>query len=118
MNHHKKRFEHTIKFLKNVLPAPATILDLGTRNAFSEIMEENGYKVYNTEGEDFDLIPEIVKKYKIAENCGGADPRHFSTIFRNFARRAKMRKNVIFHSLIFWPIFGSSGDRFFTHMVI
>ena len=65
MSHHKKRYDHTIEFLKNVLPAPATILDLGTRNAFSEIMEKNGYTVYNTEGEDFDLIPEIVKKYKV-----------------------------------------------------
>ena len=65
MSHHKKRYDHTIEFLKNVLPAPATILDLGTRNAFSEIMEQNGYIVYNTEGEDFDLIPEIVKKYEV-----------------------------------------------------
>ena len=65
MSHHKKRYDHTIEFLKNVLPAPATILDLGTRNTFSEIMEKNGYTVYNTEGEDFDLIPEIVKKYKV-----------------------------------------------------
>ncbi|VAW19732.1 FIG00652927: hypothetical protein [hydrothermal vent metagenome] len=60
-----KRYEHTLKFLQNVLPAPATILDLGVRNPFSEIMEQNGYKVYNTNGEDLDLLPQIVKNYNV-----------------------------------------------------
>ncbi len=60
-----KRYHHTLKFLKSVLPAPATILDLGVRNPFSEIMEQNGYKVFNTSGEDLDLVPEIVNKYNI-----------------------------------------------------
>jgi len=61
----RKRYRHTLDFLKSVLPAPATILDLGVRNPFSEIMEQNGYKVYNTLGEDLDEVPEIVKKYDI-----------------------------------------------------
>jgi len=60
-----KRYNHTLEFLQNVLPAPATILDLGVRNPFTEIMEKNGYTVYNTEGEDLDLLPEIVKNYKV-----------------------------------------------------
>ena len=65
MSHHNKRYNHTLKFLQKVLPAPATILDLGTRNVFSEIMEQHGYTVYNTEGEDLDLSPESVKKYNV-----------------------------------------------------
>jgi len=60
-----KRYNHTIDFLKSVLPAPAKILDLGVRNPFSEIMEQNGYTVYNTEGEDLDVLPELVKKYDV-----------------------------------------------------
>ncbi|AMC12114.1 methyltransferase [Lutibacter profundi] len=60
-----KRYAHTLKFLQEVLPAPATILDLGVRNPFSEIMEENGYTVFNTEGEDLDELPEVVKKYNV-----------------------------------------------------
>lgn len=60
-----KRYEHTIAFLQKVLPAPATVLDLGIRNPFSEIMEQHGYTVYNTKGEDLDLLPDIVKKYKV-----------------------------------------------------
>ena len=65
MSHHNKRYNHTIEFLKNVLPSHATILDLGTRNVFSEIMEKHGYTVFNTKGEDLDLQPEVVKEYKI-----------------------------------------------------
>ncbi len=65
MSHHNKRYNHTLEFLQKVIPAPATILDLGTRNAFTEIMEQNGYTVYNTEGEDLDLLPDTVKKYEV-----------------------------------------------------
>ncbi|MFK8059603.1 MAG: methyltransferase [Polaribacter sp.] len=60
-----KRYEHTLAFLQKVAPAPATILDLGIRNPFAKIMEENGYTVINTEGEDLDILPEIVKKHKV-----------------------------------------------------
>ncbi|PHS53782.1 MAG: methyltransferase [Lutibacter sp.] len=60
-----KRYRKTLIFLQSVLPAPATILDLGVCNPFSEIMKKNGYKVYNTSGEDLDLLPEIVKKYNV-----------------------------------------------------
>lgn len=62
---HQKRYAKTLEFLQKVVPAPATILDLGTRNAFTEIMEQNGYTVFNTSGEDLDLQPEVVKEYKV-----------------------------------------------------
>lgn len=61
----EKRYRHTLEFLKEVLPAPATVLDLGVRNPFSEIMEQNGYTVFNTSGEDLDEIPEIVKEFNV-----------------------------------------------------
>ena len=51
----KKRYNHTLAFLQSVLPAPATILDLGVRNELSEILEAHGYTVYNTSGEDLDF---------------------------------------------------------------
>ena len=60
-----RRYNLTLAFLKKNLPSPATILDLGVRNPFSEIMEANGYKVLNTEGEDLDLLPDIVKKHDV-----------------------------------------------------
>ncbi|MDO3694419.1 methyltransferase [Wenyingzhuangia sp. chi5] len=60
-----KRYKYTLEFLQKVLPAPAVVLDLGIRNPFTEIMEENGYTVYNTSGEDLDELPEIVNKEKV-----------------------------------------------------
>ena len=63
--HHQRRYNLTLRFLQKVLPAPATILDLGVKNPFSEIIEQNGYTVFNTSGEDLDILPEIVKKYNV-----------------------------------------------------
>jgi len=60
-----KRYAHTLKFLQKHVSESSVILDLGIRNPFSEIMEEHGYKVFNTNGEDLDLLPEIVKEYKV-----------------------------------------------------
>lgn len=60
-----KRYNHTIDFLQSVLPAPATILDLGVRNEFSEIMETYGYTVYNTQGEDLDFDYKNVRNYEV-----------------------------------------------------
>ncbi|MFV0248702.1 MAG: methyltransferase [Tenacibaculum sp.] len=59
----KKRYKHTLIFLKSKIAAPAKILDLGVRNSFSEIMQQNGYTVFNTNGEDLDLLPNLVKEY-------------------------------------------------------
>lgn len=61
----KKRYSRTIDFLQSVLPAPATLLDLGVRNELSEIMESYGYKVINTAGEDLDKDLDVVKKSEV-----------------------------------------------------
>ena len=53
------RYKKTLKMLNEVCPSPNVIFDLGVRNPFSEIMEKNNYKVYNTSGQDFDLDPNI-----------------------------------------------------------
>ncbi len=49
-----KRFNLTLAFLKKHINTTETILDLGVPNPFSKIMEENGYTVINTKGEDLD----------------------------------------------------------------
>lgn len=49
-----KRFNLTLAFLKKHIATSETIFDLGVPNPFSKIMEENGYKVINTSGEDLD----------------------------------------------------------------
>jgi len=49
-----KRFNLTLQFLKKHIKPSETILDLGVPNPFSKIMEDNGYAVINTKGEDVD----------------------------------------------------------------
>ncbi len=61
----KKRYNHTVEFLQSVLPAPATILDLGVRNELSEILENHGYTVYNTSGEDLDFDYKSVLDFEV-----------------------------------------------------
>jgi len=51
------RYNKTLKMLNEVCPSPSVIFDLGIRNPFSNIMEKNNYKVYNTSGQDFDTNP-------------------------------------------------------------
>lgn len=51
----KKRYKNTLSFLKKHISTSETILDLGLENPFSQIMQENGYSVENTWGEDLDL---------------------------------------------------------------
>jgi len=56
-NFPNKRYAHTIKFLKEVIPdiTDESILDLGVRNPFVDLMEKEGYQIRNTSGEDLDL---------------------------------------------------------------
>ena len=49
-----KRYRLTLQFLKKHIPTSESILDLGVKNPFSEIMVSEGYQVQNTEGEDLD----------------------------------------------------------------
>lgn len=49
-----KRFKLTLEFLKKHISTSDTILDLGVKNPFSEIMTSEGYTIENTKGEDLD----------------------------------------------------------------
>jgi len=49
-----KRFNLTLQFLKKHIKTSETILDLGVKNPFSEIMIAEGFSVENTTGEDLD----------------------------------------------------------------
>lgn len=49
-----KRFKLTLQFLKKHIDTSESILDLGVKNPFSEIMISEGYSVENTIGEDLD----------------------------------------------------------------
>ena len=53
-NFPNKRYKKTIEFLESSVPKPASILDLGVANPFSDLMQQRGYVIKNTKGEDLD----------------------------------------------------------------
>ncbi len=97
----KRRYKNTLEFLQKNLPAPATILDLGVRNPFSEIMEKNGYTVYNTNGEDLDLLPQIVKDYDVDAVTAFEILEHLIAPF-NVLREIKATKIITTVPLRLW----------------
>jgi len=59
-----KRFKYTIEFLGKHISTSETILDLGVVNPFTKIMQDHGYKVENTKGEDLDIDTSTIKNSK------------------------------------------------------
>ena len=57
-----KRYKHTILFLQKHISTSESILDLGVKNPFTEIMHDQGYKVENTKGEDLDIDTSSILK--------------------------------------------------------
>ena len=57
-----KRYQKTLDFLNDAIPEKTSILDLGVKNPFTEIMIQNGYEVINTKGEDLDIDFSTVKQ--------------------------------------------------------
>lgn len=49
-----KRYKLTLQFLKKHINTSESILDLGVKNPFSEILISEGFSVENTTGEDLD----------------------------------------------------------------
>ncbi|MBE9490379.1 MAG: methyltransferase, partial [Bacteroidetes bacterium] len=50
-----KRYKLTFEFLEKNISKSETILDLGVKNPFTDVMLKSGFKVENTKGEDLDL---------------------------------------------------------------
>ena len=49
-----RRFKKTLAFAKKPLPKDAALLDLGTPNPLSELLNASGFSVQNTKGENLD----------------------------------------------------------------
>jgi len=112
----QKRYNHTIEFMLRVLPAPAKILDLGIRNPLSEIMEQYGYTVYNTEGEDLDVLPDLVKKYDVDAVTAFEIFEHMVAPF-NVLRAIQSTKLIATIPLDLWfaKAYRSSTDKWDRH---
>jgi hypothetical protein len=59
------RYKKTLDFLKKSVSTENKILDIGTENPFTKIMQEAGYEVMNTKGEDLDNDFQIVNNYDV-----------------------------------------------------
>lgn len=57
------RYLTTLNFIKENVAENSRILDLGTRNDFTEFLCEHGLKIRNTEGEDLDYHNDLKQKY-------------------------------------------------------
>jgi hypothetical protein len=56
-----KRYKLTFEFLEEHISKSESILDLGVKNPFTEVLTEAGYSVKNTKGEDLDLDTTTLK---------------------------------------------------------
>lgn len=111
-----KRYKHTLEFLQEVAPAPASILDLGVRNPFSAIMEKSGYSVTNTSGEDLDFHPEVVKSTTAEIVTAFEIFEHLLAPF-NVLREIQANKLVATVPLRLWfsPAYRSKTDKWDRH---
>jgi len=112
----KKRYQKTLKFVDSVISKDDRILDLGTRNLFSEYLEENGYTVENTGGEDLD------NDYSLYAETG-ADVVTAFEIFEhllapyNILRSLKQKKLIASVPLRLWfaEAYWNTGDDWDKH---
>ncbi len=59
----QKRYARTKAILQRFAPQGSRVLDVGVVNPFSQLMKDEGYKVYNTQGEDLDFQPEVLQGF-------------------------------------------------------
>lgn len=111
-----KRYRHTLEFLQEHIPAPASILDLGVRNPFSEIMEQAGYSVANTSGEDLDLDTRAVSESEAEVVTAFEIFEHLLNPF-NVLKEMKAKKIVASIPLRLWfsPAYRSKTDLWDRH---
>ncbi len=60
----KKRYQKTLSILKEYAPQGSTILDVGVKNPFTEVMLKEGYKVLNTSGQDLDFQADTLQAFE------------------------------------------------------
>lgn len=60
----KKRYQKTLSILKQYAPQGSIILDVGVENPFSAVMQQEGYTVLNTTGQDLDFESHTLQAFK------------------------------------------------------
>lgn len=111
-----RRYKETIEFLEKVVPVKTTVLDLGVKNPFSELMEKHGYEVSNTNGEDLDLNTESAQKSDAEVVTAFEIFEHLVSPF-NILRDIQAEKLVASVPLRLWfsPAYRSKTDKWDRH---
>lgn len=111
-----RRYQHTLAFLKKHVPQQQRILDLGVENPFSSIMRDQQYQVFNTNGEDLDIEPNIVKNYQVDVVTAFEIFEHLIAPF-NVLREIEATKLVATVPLDLWftKAYRSNTDRWDRH---
>jgi hypothetical protein len=114
--HSQKRYLKTLKFLQDHIPESASILDLGIKNPFSEMMQKNGYSVVNTKGENLDsdyqsyvnLDVDVVTSFEVFE--------HMLAPY-NFLKALNTKKLIASVPLKLWfaSAYWNEGDNWDKH---
>lgn len=112
----KKRYKHTLRFLKNSISKEEKILDLGISNPFSEILKKEGFNVTNTKGEDLDIDTSSVKTDAYGVVTAFEIFEHLVSPF-NVLRDIKAKKLVASIPLNLWftPAYQSKTDKWDRH---
>ncbi len=111
-----KRYKHTLQFLRKHINTSEPILDLGVENPFTKIMQQDGYQVTNTSGEDLDIDfsavtntdAEVMTAFEIFEHL--LAPLHLLS-------NSKSKKLVASIPLKLWfsPAYRSKTDKWDRH---
>ena len=111
-----KRYRITLDFLKKHISTKESILDLGVKNPFSEIMKSEGFHVENTKGEDLDLNYDAVTKSKTDVVTAFEIFEHLVAPF-NVLREIKANKIVVSIPMRLWfaPAYKSKTDPWDRH---
>jgi hypothetical protein len=112
----KKRYQHTLRFLKEVITKEDRILDLGVTNPFSELMKKEGFQVTNTVGEDLDLDTSAVRTTDFDTVTAFEIFEHFVSPF-NTLKDIQAKKLVASVPLRLWfaPAYRSKTDMWDRH---
>lgn len=112
----KKRYNHTLNFLNDVISKDEKILDLGVTNPFSEILLKEGFNVTNTKGQDLDLETEVVKTNDFEVVTAFEIFEHLVSPF-NVLKDIEAKKLVASIPLKLWfaPAYRSKTDKWDRH---
>lgn len=112
----KKRYKHTLQFVKDVISKDEKILDLGVSNPFSQLLIKEGYSVVNTLGEDLDLETSVVKTDEYGVVTAFEIFEHLVSPF-NVLKDIKAEKLIASIPMKLWfaPAYRSKTDKWDRH---